>query len=81
MAQPSIILTAINLKDTTHRLDRELMLIIADKAVLHSGLLAKYFPVFFRMSRSSVMRHSSDVSRAFSAERSILSEAWGLSSK
>lgn len=50
------------------------MLMIADKGVLHSGLLAKYFVAYFNISRSSVMRRNSDLSRAFSADISVLSE-------
>jgi hypothetical protein len=37
-------------------------LIVTDEAVLYSGLLAKYIAAFFRISRSSVTRFSSDSS-------------------
>ena len=70
----------MNLKDVTHQLNRVFFLIITDKGVLHSGLLAKYLAAFFRMSRSSVIRRSSDLSRAFSEVKSRSSEGLGCGS-
>jgi hypothetical protein len=64
----------MNFKDVTHQLNGVLFLMITDKGVLYSGLLAKYLAAFFRMSRSSVIRRSSDLNRAFSEAKSKSSD-------
>jgi hypothetical protein len=61
------------LKKATHRFDREFILVFLDKALLYSGLLAKYLAAFFNMSLSSVTRFNPASSWAiFSLTASIL---------
>jgi hypothetical protein len=49
----------VKLKKATHRFDREFILVFLDKALLYSGLLAKYLAAFFNMSLSSMTRFNS----------------------
>ena len=58
-AQPRVVAAAMHPEHTTHRLQPELVRVIAHEGVLHPDSLAKYAAAFFRMSRSSVTRLSS----------------------
>ncbi len=57
--------TAVQFKNTTHSINKELIAIVTNEGVLYSELLAKYFAAFFRMWRSSVTLINSDLSRLF----------------
>src|SRR5881628_3721372 len=62
---------ATDRQDRTHARDPELHPMRLDKPILHGDSRAKYTAAFFKMSRSSVTRASSRLSRATSVVRSL----------
>src|SRR6185312_713634 len=64
---PRVIPARVHPHHPAQRSHRMLRLVCLDERVPHPDTLAKYVAAFFRMSRSSVTRLSSDLSRRFSA--------------
>src|SRR2546422_10863452 len=70
-ALPGIEPAATDRQDRTHARDPELHPMRLDKPILHGDSRTKYTAAFFKMSRSSVTRASSRLSRATSVVRSL----------
>src|SRR5512138_1824508 len=64
--KPCIETATLDPQNATHRPDSKLATMITDECVPYPDALAKYAAAFFRMSRSSAIRFSSDLRRAFS---------------
>src|SRR5690606_32898576 len=75
LAQPGVVAAAVHAQHPAHRDQAELADVRAHERVLRPYPLAKYAAAFFRMSRSSVTRRSSALSRRISAESLGAAEA------
>ena len=71
--QLGVIAAAVYLENTAHAGESKLALMCLHERVLHPDCLAKYDAAFFRMSRSSVVRLSSELSLTISACSALMS--------
>src|SRR5690606_12225737 len=74
---PGVVAAGVHAQHPAHAAHPELPFVVAHEGVLHPDCLAKYAAAFFRMSRSSVTRRSSDLSRRNSSAWSAVAARSG----
>src|SRR5699024_9860322 len=67
LTTPCVVAAGVHAQQAAHAAHPELLLMVSHEGVLHPDCFAKYAAAFFRMSRSSVTRRSSDLSRRISS--------------